>query len=52
VAYAKLSGGRISSDLDGFHSWVQTDAHAIDFMARRFREGLQGRGTPMWCHAS
>ena len=38
--FCRDEGGRIVADSDGFHMWVQTVTHIIDFMAPIFPEGL------------
>jgi len=40
--FGKGDGGRIVAASDGFHMWVQTPTHIIDFMAPIFREALGG----------
>jgi len=44
ISIAKAEGGLITSDLKGFHMWVQTQTHVIDFMAPIFDESIKGRG--------
>lgn len=44
ISFAKNEHGLISSDLDGFHMWVQTKTHVIDFMAPIFNESIEGKG--------
>ena len=44
ISIAKNEDGRISSDIDGYHMWVQTPTHAIDFMAPIFNEAVMGKG--------
>lgn len=44
ISYAKNEDGLFTSDLDGFHMWVQTQTHVIDFMAPIFSDSLKGRG--------
>lgn len=46
ISFAKNEDGMISSDLDGFHMWVQTQTHVIDFMAPIFNESIEGKGYP------
>ncbi len=41
---AKQGDGIVTSDRDGFHFWVQTEHHVIDFMAPIFTESDQGKG--------
>lgn len=40
MCFGKVDGGRIVAASDGFHMWVQTPTHIIDFMAPIFREAL------------
>jgi hypothetical protein len=42
--FGKDEGGQIASSSDGFHMWVQTQTHVIDFMAPIYREAFAGRG--------
>lgn len=44
ISFAKNKDGLISSDLDGFHMWVQTQTQVIDFMAPVFNESVAGKG--------
>jgi hypothetical protein len=44
ISIAKHEDGTITSDLDGFHMWVQTETHVIDFMAPIFNESIKGKG--------
>ncbi len=44
ISIAKNEDGLISSDIDGYHMWVQTQTHAIDFMAPIFNESIKGKG--------
>jgi hypothetical protein len=44
IAIAKNTGGMITSDKDGFHMWVQTKTHVVDFMAPIFNEGVNADG--------
>jgi hypothetical protein len=46
ISFAKNKDGSVTSDLDGFHMWVQTKTHVIDFMAPIFNESIEGKG----CH--
>lgn len=46
ISIAKNEDGMVTSDRDGFHMWVQTDTHVIDFMAPIFNEAIKGRGYP------
>lgn len=43
ISFAKNENGLISSDLGGFHMWVQTQTHVIDFMAPIFNESIEGK---------
>jgi len=48
VCFGSNSGSRITSDANGFHMWVQTPSHIIDFMAPVYREAFaqcSGAGT-------
>ncbi|MBE1723487.1 DUF2026 family protein [Bombella apis] len=40
--FGRNEGGQIVADSDGFHMWVQTDTHIIDFMAPIFPESFAG----------
>lgn len=40
--FGRDEGGRIVADSDGFHMWVQTETHIIDFMAPIFPEAFAG----------
>lgn len=40
--FGRDEGGRIVADSDGFHMWVQTETHIIDFMAPIFPESFAG----------
>lgn len=44
ISFAKKENGLVTSDLDGFHMWVQTKTHVIDFMAPIFNESIEGKG--------
>lgn len=44
ISIAKNEGGVVTSDRDGFHMWVQTETHVIDFMAPIFNEAIKGKG--------
>jgi hypothetical protein len=44
ISFAKNEDGLITSDLYGFHMWVQTQTHVIDFMAPIFNESIEGKG--------
>lgn len=44
ISIAKNDDGMVMSDRDGFHMWVQTRAHVIDFMAPIFDESIKGKG--------
>ncbi|MFT4410296.1 DUF2026 family protein [Stenotrophomonas muris] len=46
ISIAKSDDGMVTSDRDGFHMWVQTETHVIDFMAPIFNEAVKGRGYP------
>ncbi|MBN8727001.1 MAG: DUF2026 family protein [Xanthomonadales bacterium] len=41
---AKRGDGIVTSGRDGFHFWVQTEHHIIDFMAPIFKGSAQGKG--------
>ncbi|PZP86423.1 MAG: hypothetical protein DI582_02840 [Azospirillum brasilense] len=38
--FGKDDGAKVSTDSDGFHMWVQTKTHYIDFMAPLFPEAF------------
>jgi hypothetical protein len=40
AAFGKLEGNALASDETGFHTWVQTESHIIDFMAPIYREAF------------
>lgn len=44
AVFGKVENGRISSSPDGFHMWVQTKTHVIDFMAPIFPEAFAETG--------
>lgn len=44
ISIAKNEDGLITSGVDGFHMWVQTETHLIDFMAPIFNESIEGKG--------
>lgn len=44
ISIAKNENGLISSDIDGYHMWVQTQTRVIDFMAPIFNESIKGKG--------
>ncbi|WP_448141713.1 DUF2026 family protein [Stenotrophomonas bentonitica] len=46
ISIAKNDDGMVTSDRDGFHMWVQTETHVIDFMAPIFNEAVKGKGYP------
>jgi hypothetical protein len=46
ISIAKNEDGKVTSDRDGFHMWVQTETHVIDFMAPIFNESIAGKGYP------
>lgn len=46
ISIAKNEDGMITSARDGFHMWVQTETHVIDFMAPIFNESIAGKGYP------
>ena len=46
ISIAKNQDGTVTSDRDGFHMWVQTETHVIDFMAPIFNESIAGKGYP------
>ncbi len=41
--FGRDEGDRIVADSDGFHMWVQTETHIIDFMAPIFPESFAGK---------
>lgn len=44
ISIAKNDGGIVTSDRSGFHMWVQTRTHVVDFMAPIFDESINGKG--------
>jgi hypothetical protein len=44
LMFAKSIDEKIVSAPDAFHSWIECDGFAIDFMAPIFRENLQAQG--------
>lgn len=40
ATFGKLEGNDVTSDKDGFHMWVQTEKHVVDFMAPIFNEAV------------
>lgn len=40
VAFGRFENGLLTSDIERFHCWIETQDHAIDFMAPIFRESL------------
>lgn len=46
ISIAKNEDGIVTSNRDGFHMWVQTETHVIDFMAPIFDEAIKGKGYP------
>ena len=46
ISIAKNEDGMVTSGRDGFHMWVQTETHVIDFMAPVFNEAIKGKGYP------
>ncbi|MEJ1353136.1 MAG: DUF2026 family protein [Candidatus Sedimenticola sp. (ex Thyasira tokunagai)] len=44
ISIGKTGDGVITSDRDGFHFWVQTEDHVIDFMAPIFNESIRSKG--------
>ena len=44
ISIAKNEDGMVTSDRYGFHMWVQTETHVIDFMAPIFNEAIEGKG--------
>lgn len=46
ISIAKNDDGMVTSDRDGFHMWVQTETHVIDFMSPIFNEAVKGKGYP------
>jgi hypothetical protein len=43
MLFRRDCGGRVEIDEDGFHMWVQTETHVIDFHVAVIRRGIQGR---------
>lgn len=46
ISIAKNDDGVVTSDRNGFHMWVQTKTHVIDFMSPIFNEAVKGKGYP------
>jgi hypothetical protein len=46
ISIAKNEDGMVTSSRDGFHMWVQTKTHVIDFMAPIFNDSIEGKGYP------
>jgi hypothetical protein len=44
ISIGKSADGVITSDRDGFHLWIQTQSHVIDFMAPIFNESARSKG--------
>jgi len=44
ISIAKNDSGVVTSDRYGFHMWVQTRTHVIDFMTPIFDESINGKG--------
>jgi len=44
LVIGKIINGILVSDGDGFHFWIQTENHVIDFMAPIFNEAIEGKG--------
>lgn len=42
--FGQAENGRVSSSPGGFHMWVQTEAHVIDFMAPIYPEAFADAG--------
>lgn len=42
--FGRDSDGALASDDTGFHMWIQTETHLIDFMAPIFREAFADHG--------
>lgn len=42
--FGQNDNGRISTSPDGFHMWVQTESHIVDFMAPIFPEAFADAG--------
>jgi len=42
--FGEQHGSTLTSSEDGFHMWIQTEAHIIDFMAPIFPEAFADRG--------
>ena len=41
MLFGRDGGGTVEFDEDGFHMWVQTEAHVIDFMSPLYRESFE-----------
>lgn len=47
ISIAKNENGTVTSDRSGFHMWIQTETHAIDFMTPIFKESIKSSGNGM-----
>ena len=46
MLFGRDGGGIVHFDEDGFHMWVQTETHVIDFMSPLYQEALKPAGRP------
>lgn len=46
ATFGHFANHRLASSSRSFHCWIQTDTHAIDFMAPIFRESMASAGHP------
>jgi hypothetical protein len=44
LAFGQNSGNQFTSDRNGFHVWIQTTDHIVDFMAPIFEESFRKQG--------
>lgn len=44
MVIGKIVNGILVSDSCGFHFWIQTESHVVDFMAPIFNESIEGKG--------
>ena len=42
MLFGRDGGGIVHFDEDGFHMWVQTETHVIDFMSPLYQEAFEG----------
>lgn len=44
LVFGKIVDGILVSDSEGFHFWIQTESHVIDFMAPIFGKSIDSKG--------